>query len=150
MYSKIRSVSLIPRTHTTFDTQESDIKLFWPIAAAVRYWDYPTWPRPEINQIFILHSGGPGVVGQGFVSIFNPTTDKLEPPLLSVGFAATDIVATNANAPKLYVANCKNDTVSVINTTTYNTSTIPVGICPNKMAYDVCYEYDLRNECRNQ
>ena len=122
--------------NTTSDIRQSDIKLFWPTAAAVRYWDYPIWPRPEPNQIFILHSGGPGVVGQGFVSIFNATTDKLEPPLLPVGFDATDIVATNADAPRLYVSNCANNTISVINTTTYKTSDIPVGICPKKMAYD--------------
>lgn len=132
----LKSVQNVSVINTMSGTREPDVKIDWPIAAAVRYTDFGTFPRPAINQIYILHSLGPGIVGQGFVSVINATTDKKEPYDIPVGKFASDIVATKTYTPKLYVANQLSNTTSVINTATYKKHDIAVGSYPEKVAYD--------------
>ena len=87
---------------------------------------------PDGNRLFVLHQHGTGIPNQCPVEVIDTATNQIITTVIIPGHWAKEILFT-PDGRFAYIANFSNDTVDVIDTTTYGVTSIPVGDGPRRL-----------------
>jgi|ERR1041385_6415075 YVTN family beta-propeller protein len=87
---------------------------------------------PDGRRLFVLHQHGTGIPNQCPVEVIDTATNVIITTVIIPGHWAKDILFT-PDGRFAYIANFSNNTVDIIDTTTYQVTSIPVGGGPRRL-----------------